>query len=220
MFIVKRDGSEQQFDPAKIRNALAAAFASVGQSVSEDALEDLTRAVVGKIEVYPATVESVQDLAEKTLMEKGYFDAVKSFILYRDARAKARAYRNEIAERFPGRELGAVLKRIQADFTEPEYDLMYLAGKFASFAREGADESAQYASLVRAAVELTTQEAPKWEFISARLVMADMYHRLHERERERGIEGFFSKLRCPALIKSRCEIRYPHFLPPKRIALI
>ena len=195
MFIVKRDGSEQRFDPAKIRNALAAAFASVGQSVSEDALEDLTRAVVGKIEVYPATVESVQDLAEKTLMEKGYFDAVKSFILYRDARAKARAYRNEIAERFPGRELGAVLKRIQADFTEPEYDLMYLAGKFASFAREGADENAQYASLVRAAVELTTQEAPKWEFISARLVMADMYHRLHERERERGIEGFFSKLR-------------------------
>ena len=195
MFIVKRDGSEQQFDPAKIRNALAAAFASVGQSVSEDALEDLTLAVVGKIEVYPATVESVQDLAEKTLMEKGYFDAVKSFILYRDARAKARAYRNEIAERFPGRELGAVLKRIQADFTEPEYDLMYLAGKFASFAREGADESAQYASLVRAAVELTTQEAPKWEFVSARLVMADMYHRLHERERERGIEGFFSKLR-------------------------
>ena len=174
MFIVKRDGSEQQFDPAKIRNALAAAFASVGQSVSEDALEELTRAVVGKIEVYPATVESVQDLAEKTLMEKGYFDAVKSFILYRDARAKARAYRNEIAERFPGRELGAVLKRIQADFTEPEYDLMYLAGKFASFAREGADESAQHASLVRAAVELTTQEAPKWEFISARLVMADM----------------------------------------------
>ena len=195
MFIVKRDGSEQQFDPAKIRNALAAAFASVGQSVSEDALEELTRAVVGKIEVYPATVESVQDLAEKTLMEKGYFDAVKSFILYRDARAKARAYRNEIAERFPGRELGAVLKRIQADFTEPEYDLMYLAGKFASFAREGADENAQYASLVRAAVELTTQEAPKWEFVSARLVMADMYHRLHERERERGIEGFFSKLR-------------------------
>ena len=195
MFIVKRDGSEQQFDPAKIRNALAAAFASVGQSVSEDALEDLTLAVVGKIEVYPATVESVQDLAEKTLMEKGYFDAVKSFILYRDARAKARAYRNEIAERFPGRELGAVLKRIQADFTEPEYDLMYLAGKFASFAREGADENAQYASLVRAAVELTTQEAPKWEFVSARLVMADMYHRLHERERERGIEGFFSKLR-------------------------
>lgn len=195
MFIVKRDGTKQPFDAVKIRNALAAAFASVGREADSARLDELTAAVVAKIPAFPTTVEAVQDLAEKTLMEYGHFDEVKSFILYRDARAKARAYRREIADRFADRELAGVLKGIQADFTEPEYDLMYLAGKFASFAREGADESAQYASLVRAAVELTTQEAPKWEFVSARLVMADMYHRLAARERERGMEGFYSKLR-------------------------
>ena len=195
MFIVKRDGTKQPFDAVKIRNALAAAFASVGREADSARLDELTAAVVAKIPAFPTTVEAVQDLAEKTLMEYGHFDEVKSFILYRDARAKARAYRREIADRFADRELAGVLKGIQADFTEPEYDLMYLASKFASFAREGADESAQYASLVRAAVELTTQEAPKWEFVSARLVMADMYHRLAAREKERGMEGFFSKLR-------------------------
>ena len=195
MFIVKRDGTKQPFDAVKIRNALAAAFASVGSEIDSARLDELTAAVVAKIPAFPTTVEAVQDLAEKTLMEYGHFDEVKSFILYRDARAKARAYRREIADRFADRELAGVLKGIQADFTEPEYDLMYLAGKFASFAREGADESAQYASLVRAAVELTTQEAPKWEFVSARLVMADMYHRLAAREKERGMEGFYSKLR-------------------------
>lgn len=195
MFIVKRDGTKQPFDAVKIRNALAAAFASVGREADSARLDELTAAVVAKIPAFPTTVEAVQDLAEKTLMEYGHFDEVKSFILYRDARAKARAYRREIADRFADRELAGVLKGIQADFTEPEYDLMYLAGKFASFAREGADESAQYASLVRAAVELTTQEAPKWEFVSARLVMADMYHRLATREKERGMEGFYSKLR-------------------------
>lgn len=195
MFIVKRDGTKQPFDAVKIRNALAAAFASVGREADSARLDELTAAVVAKIPAFPTTVEAVQDLAEKTLMEYGHFDEVKSFILYRDARAKARAYRREIADRFADRELAGVLKGIQADFTEPEYDLMYLAGKFASFAREGADESAQYASLVRAAVELTTQEAPKWEFVSARLVMADMYHRLAVREKERGVEGFYSKLR-------------------------
>lgn len=195
MFIVKRDGTKQPFDAVKIRNALAAAFASVGREADSARLDELTAAVVAKIPAFPTTVEAVQDLAEKTLMEYGHFDEVKSFILYRDARAKARAYRREIADRFADRELAGVLKGIQADFTEPEYDLMYLAGKFASFAREGADESAQYASLVRAAVELTTQEAPKWEFVSARLVMADMYHRLAAREKERGMEGFYSKLR-------------------------
>lgn len=195
MFIVKRDGTKQPFDAVKIRNALAAAFASVGREADPARLDELTAAVVAKIPAFPTTVEAVQDLAEKTLMEYGHFDEVKSFILYRDARAKARAYRREIADRFADRELAGVLKGIQADFTEPEYDLMYLAGKFASFAREGADESAQYASLVRAAVELTTQEAPKREFVSARLVMADMYHRLAAREKERGMEGFYSKLR-------------------------
>lgn len=194
MYIVKRDGTKQKFNAVKIRAALAAAFGSVGHEVTDAELDALTACVVEKIDSFPTTVEQVQDLAEKTLMERGYFDEVKSFILYRDARAKARAYRNEISARFPDTDLGAVLKRIQADYPDPEYDLMYLAGKFASFLREGADENAQYSSLVRAAVELTTQEAPKWEFIAARLVMCDMYRKLAVREKERGIDGFYGKL--------------------------
>ena len=194
MYIVKRDGTKQKFNAVKIRAALAAAFGSVGHGVTDAELDALTACVVEKIDSFPTTVEQVQDLAEKTLMERGYFDEVKSFILYRDARAKARAYRNEISARFPDTDLGAVLKRIQADYPDPEYDLMYLAGKFASFLREGADENAQYSSLVRAAVELTTQEAPKWEFIAARLVMCDMYRKLAVREKERGIDGFYGKL--------------------------
>ena len=194
MYIVKRDGTEQRFDAVKIKNALAAAFGSVGHDAGEDVLDRLTAVVVSKIPSFPVTVEQVQDLAEKTLMEEGYFDEVKSFILYRDARAKARAYRNEIASRFDDPVLVGVLKGIQYDYPEPEYDLMHLSGKSASFAREGADESAKYASLVRAAVELTTQEAPKWEFIAARLVMFDMYKKLAAELKARDIKGFYAKL--------------------------
>lgn len=194
MYIVKRDGTEQRFDAVKIKNALAAAFGSVGHDAGEDVLDRLTAVVVSKIPSFPVTVEQVQDLAEKTLMEEGYFDEVKSFILYRDARAKARAYRNEIASRFDDPVLVGVLKGIQYDYPEPEYDLMHLSGKFASFARKGADESAKYASLVRAAVELTTQEAPKWEFIAARLVMFDMYKKLAAELKARDIKGFYAKL--------------------------
>lgn len=194
MYIVKRDGTKQRFDAVKIKNALAAAFGSVGHDAGEDVLDRLTAVVVSKIPSFPVTVEQVQDLAEKTLMEEGYFDEVKSFILYRDARAKARAHRNEIASRFDDPVLVGVLKGIQYDYPEPEYDLMHLSGKFASFAREGADESAKYASLVRAAVELTTQEAPKWEFIAARLVMFDMYKKLAAELKARDIKGFYAKL--------------------------
>ena len=194
MYIVKRDGKKELFNAVKIRAALAAAFSSVGSRVKDRELDAVTTAVIEKITSYPTTVEQVQDLVEKTLMEKGYFDEVKSFILYRDARAKARAYRNEISSKFTREDIGRVLKEIQTDFPEPEYDLMHLSSKFASFFKEESDESGRFASLIRAAVELTTQEAPKWEFIAARLVMADMYMKLAAREKERGIEGFRSKL--------------------------
>ena len=194
MYIVKRDGKKELFNAVKIRAALAAAFSSVGSRVKDRELDAVTTAVIEKITSYPTTVEQVQDLVEKTLMEKGYFDEVKSFILYRDARAKARAYRNEISSKFTREDIGRVLKEIQTDFPEPEYDLMHLSSKFASFFKEESDESGRFSSLIRAAVELTTQEAPKWEFIAARLVMADMYMKLAAREKERGIEGFRSKL--------------------------
>lgn len=194
MYIVKRDGKKELFNAVKIRAALAAAFSSVGSRVKDRELDAVTTAVIEKITSYPTTVEQVQDLVEKTLMEKGYFDEVKSFILYRDARAKARAYRNEISSKFTREDIGRVLKEIQTDFPEPEYDLMHLSSKFASFFKEESDESGRFASLIRAAVELTTQEAPKWEFIAARLVMADMYMKLAAREKEREIEGFRSKL--------------------------
>lgn len=194
MYIIKRDGAKQAFDAEKIKNAIAAAFASVGEEVSEDTLVGLTEKVVAKIASFPVAVEEVQDLAEKTLMEEGFFEAVKSFILYRDSRAKDRAYRNEIASHFENTALQGVLKGIRTDFPEPEYDLMHLSGKFLSFLGEGADESAKFASLVRAAVELTTQEAPKWEFIAARLVMSDMYASLAKEEAVRGITGFYDKL--------------------------
>ena len=76
MFIVKRDGTKQPFDAVKIRNALAAAFASVGREADSARLDELTAAVVAKIPAFPTTVEAVQDLAEKTLMEYGHFDEV------------------------------------------------------------------------------------------------------------------------------------------------
>ena len=195
MYIIKRDGTRQEFDSVKIENAIAAAFLSVGGGADESTLRSLTASVLAKIEGDVTTVENVQDLAEKSMMEAGFFDAAKSFILYRDARAKQRTYRNEICAQFGSKELNAVLKGIQSDFPQPEYDLMDLLNKYRSFASADMDESARFAALVRAAVELTTQEAPKWEFVSARLVMFDMYNRLGAEEKARGIDGFAGKLR-------------------------
>lgn len=193
MKIIKRDGKEETFDAKKIRNAIAKAFAEVAPA-REETLDELVDGVLAKLSG-AITVEAVQDCAEKTMMEKGYFEEAKRFILYRDARAKARAVRNELAALFPERNLGVILKQIQADFPGDEYELGKLLNKYRSFLSENMDEPARYAALVRAAVELTTQEAPRWEFLSARFVMADMYAKLAREEAARGICSFAEKIR-------------------------
>ena len=63
-----------------------------------------------------------------------------------------------------------VLKEIQKDFTSNEYSLTVLAEKFSSFCKPEMSSDERLSALVKAAVELTTQEAPDWEFIAARLL--------------------------------------------------
>ena len=41
--------------------------------------------------------------------------------------------------------------------------------KFSAFYKQGMTEAEKLSALIQAAVELTTQEAPDWEYIAARL---------------------------------------------------
>ena len=41
MFIVKRSGKREQFNPVKIKNAVKAAFNSVGYSVDDDVYDEI-----------------------------------------------------------------------------------------------------------------------------------------------------------------------------------
>lgn len=63
-----------------------------------------------------------------------------------------------------------VLKGIQADFASNEYSLTLLAERFSGFCKPEMSADERMAALIKTAVELTTQEAPDWEFIAARLL--------------------------------------------------
>lgn len=54
---------------------------------------------------------------------------------------------------------------------------------------------AKMEALTKAAVELTTVEAPKWEFIAARLLNHTFSKRNASRWTERGVKGLYEKLR-------------------------
>ena len=93
-FIRKRDGRLEPFDPKKIESVVFAAAKAVGGEDIEKARE-ITRQTVSFLEVLykedrVPTVENVQDLVEKILIENGHAKTAKAYILYREQHAKLR----------------------------------------------------------------------------------------------------------------------------------
>lgn len=87
MKIIKRNGSEVDFDKSKIYQAISAANAGVVEKdrLSENEIERITTAVVHKCEDLKRTlgVEEIQDLVETELMISGAYEVAKAYIKYR-----------------------------------------------------------------------------------------------------------------------------------------
>ncbi len=85
--VKKRDGNIVPFDLKKIENAIEKAFNSVNNSYTHDIIELLALRVTAsfntKIENNTISVEDIQDNVEIVLIQSGYVDVAKSFILYR-----------------------------------------------------------------------------------------------------------------------------------------
>jgi len=97
--IIKRDGRIEEFQPAKIANAIRKALDATGQQDGKVA-DNLADKVVSIIESrfsgkYPR-VEDIQDIVERVLMEAGYTDTAKAYILYRERRAEMRSVKKFI----------------------------------------------------------------------------------------------------------------------------
>jgi len=85
--IIKRDGKVVDFNPIKITNAIWKAAQAVGGKDYKKSVE-LTDKVLKQLEKELKkgeipTVEQVQDIVEKTLIEEGHAKTAKAYILYR-----------------------------------------------------------------------------------------------------------------------------------------
>jgi len=97
--VVKRDGSIVDFTPQRITNAIYRAAVAVGGRDKSTA-EKLSKKVVQTLENQTPkgetpTVEQIQDIVEKTLIEEGHARVAKAYILYRAERARLREQREE-----------------------------------------------------------------------------------------------------------------------------
>lgn len=100
--IRKRDGRLVPFHPEKITEAVFKATNAVGEPDRKKAGK-ITRQVVGALSVLykedrVPTVENVQDLVERMLIEDGYANVAKAYILYREQHAKLRETRTLLSD--------------------------------------------------------------------------------------------------------------------------
>ena len=93
----KRDGSLEPFDQRKITAAISKAFRAVRGRPEVAVSRHLSDEIVSKLQEASAkkvpSVEEIQDMVEEGLMEKGYTDVAKSYILYRVNHSEARQYK-------------------------------------------------------------------------------------------------------------------------------
>ena len=92
--VKKRDGKITEFNLAKIGEAIRKAFEAQEKNYNQDIIDMLalkvTAAFEPKIKDGLVSVEDIQDSVESVLIQAGYDDVAKGYILYRKQREKIR----------------------------------------------------------------------------------------------------------------------------------
>ncbi|HWD22287.1 MAG TPA: ribonucleoside triphosphate reductase [Burkholderiales bacterium] len=97
--VVKRDGTLRAFDAAKIRSALARAGAATGE-YGMDAAARLAAQAVAQVAARHATpsIEDIQDAVEQALIDAGYVDTARAYIVYREQHKRLREDRRTVVD--------------------------------------------------------------------------------------------------------------------------
>lgn len=93
MFIIKRSGKKELFNPIKIKNAIKAAFNSVGYTVDDDVYDE----IVNSVKVWDEmNIEDIQDQVVETLRNLDYPEIADCYQTYRLEHKQARFIRERI----------------------------------------------------------------------------------------------------------------------------
>lgn len=100
-YVRKRDGNIVEYDRIRIEKALEKASSACDVIIP---VEDLSKEI--EIKLHRSffkkgsipSVEEIQDIVERTLMEKGYIEVAKAYIIYRQKRSEARDLKSTLEE--------------------------------------------------------------------------------------------------------------------------
>lgn len=96
MKVQKRNGQIVAFDICKIENAISKAFESQSINYDSNVVEHIKQVIQTSYLEGPVEVEAIQDCVENALMQFGYYNVAKAFILYREQRKQSRFIKERI----------------------------------------------------------------------------------------------------------------------------
>ena len=100
--VIKRDGKVAEFNIAKIASAISKAFDAQSRQSHPSVIDMLALRVTSdfeqKIKDGHIAVEDIQDSVEAVLIQSGYHDVAKAYILYRKQREKIRNMKSTILD--------------------------------------------------------------------------------------------------------------------------
>lgn len=197
MNITKRNGEVEVYNNEKISIAIKKSFISTGKDISDSEIARMVSEVEQFIKENPKlrTVEDIQNRVEKCLMAHGHYDEAKNYILFRYQRNEQRQAINYIVWTADDRELADVLHSVAREYRNRSYSMVTLQEKFSSFTKPGMSQKDSIDALIKAAVELTTPEAPAWEMISARILSYRSEKKITRLEEELGLKTFYRKVK-------------------------
>jgi len=212
--IATRRGDLVPFDMSRIERAIEKAAQSCGYNdvsfvddIAEKVVNELEAIVVNSEGEKTLQIEEIQDVAEKVLMEEGYFDLAKHYIIYRNARIQERKKEKEEADKKLEKK---TLKIIKSDGKKEKFDIekikdtykriSYKLARICPF-EELEDSLKKYIvedmktsdilnMMIKSAIDLISVENIHWQHIAGRLAMIDIYKQA-SKNRDIKIENFY-----------------------------
>lgn len=96
MKVLKRNGQTVEFDLTKVSVAIRKAFESQHEAYDPQVLGFVQKELEAKSNASSISVETIQDIVERALMEYKHFAVAKAFILYRQQHQEVRFIRERI----------------------------------------------------------------------------------------------------------------------------
>lgn len=196
--IKKRNGSIVDFEPSKISLAVQKAFLDVLKAPHTEDAEGIAASVNTALnEVYTSAaqlpgVEEVQDLVERALMERGYFDVAKSYIIYRYEHAKIREAEKKAIEAkidaqsllveteegtheiFSPDEIRKVIRTLMSPEELADINVDVILAQLKQEVYDGISTK-EISRLLVSVVRSMIERDPMYDTLAARLVLRDLY---------------------------------------------